>query len=252
MKISSLLLIPAVLVTLMLTPATAREPIEVGAYLYPPASYIDHDGKLSGVTVTLMDATLRQMGYNPKFRVMPFKRCLEFMREGMIPIMLPCVINDERLEYMRYSIDMYYIDSVLWKRGTDHKNCWQKFEDLRGLSIGATIGYAYGPEWDKAVDSGIFSVDYVGGQSPELTHFNKLLADRYDMFICERQLGDFIKEQNSPVFNNLSPCPKSVGPVRSFNAPISRKYFESFDLDPDDFLERFNATFKEVQKSLGD
>ena len=214
--------------------------IEVGAYIYPPASYLDEGGVLTGITVTALDATLRDMGYVPKFSTMPFRRCLESMKEGLFPIMLPCVINENRLKYMQYSAPVYFIDSVLWKRTDDDRPCWDDYDDLKRLRIGATLGYAYGPEWDAAVNAQIFTVDYVAGKAPEKAHFAKLEIRRTDMFICEKQLGQFIKEKYSPKFDNIVPCPKSVGPVRSFNAPISRKYFRDHNLDPDLFLKRFN------------
>lgn len=222
-------------------PMPSRKPvIKIGAYIYPPASYYNDDDVLTGKTVEALRSVLSSMGYRPRFVVLPFKRCLSLMRDGEFPIMLPCVINDDRLQYMRYSDPVYFINSVLWKRGSASGDCWERFEDLRGSVIGATNGYAYGPEWDKAVAERNFKVDMVFSENPEFIHFTKLLEKRNDMFICERNLGEFIKRRYAPRFDDIYPCPKSVGPVRPFCAPISRKYFEKHNLDPDEFLERFN------------
>ena len=148
--------------------------IEVGAYVFPPASYVDDNEQLTGITVRALDTALRAMGYEPKFTLMPFRRCLESMKDGLIPIMLPCVINESRLVYMQYSDPVYSIESVLWKKGRDMSECWNDFKDLAGLRIGASLGYAYGPEWDEAVAKQIFQVDYVGGRDPETAHFSKI------------------------------------------------------------------------------
>ena len=189
------------------------------------------------------------MGYEPKFTLMPFRRCLDSMKDGLIPIMLPCVINESRLVYMQYSDPVYYIDSVLWKKGKDSSNCWNDFKDLSGLRIGASLGYAYGPDWDEAVAKQIFQVDYVGGRDPETAHFSKILVNRSDMFICEKRLGQFLKEKHSPKFDSIHFCPKSAGLGRPFCTPISRKYFKDNRLDPYEFLKKLNEELAKIDKS---
>jgi len=221
--------------------------IKVGAYIYPPASYVDGSGKLTGKTVELLRAVLKNMGYEAEFEILPFKRCLETMKDGGLPLMLPCVINDERLTYMQYTEPLYFIDSVLWKQGMHQAACWDDFDDLKGRLVGATNGYAYGPEWDEAVASKMFKVDYVASENPDIRHFEMLLEGRADMFICERNLGQFIKDRFAPKFNDIHPCPKSVGPVRSFNAPISRKFFEDNNWDSESFLIHFNHELSKLK-----
>jgi len=201
-------------------PSSPRKPVlKVGAYIYPPAAYIDDDGALVGETVEALRAVLSGMGYKPQFVVMPFKRCLSFMRDGLFPIMLPCVINDDRLQYMMYSAPVYHIDSVLWKRGSDLSGCWEKFEDLRGKHIGATSGYAYGPEWDDAKGQQYFKVDTVSGEHPEFSHFSKLVEGRNTMFICEKKLGLFLKERYAPRFNDIFPARKALARSGHFARP---------------------------------
>lgn len=228
--------------------AVQLKPIVIGAFIYPPAAYLDDTGTLTGVTVEAVRTILQNMGYKPSFKVMPLKRCLADMQDGTLPVMLPCIVNIDRLEYMRYSEPVYYIDSVLWKNGQDLTGCWDNFEDLRGLRIGASNGYAYGPEWDGAVKRKVFKVDIVASSNPEFSHFAKLVAGRTDMFICGRTQGEFIKKRYAPRFDNIYPCPKGVGPIRSFNMPISRKYFMENGLAPDAFLSRFN---QELDSYLG-
>ena len=188
------------------------------------------------------------MGYVPEFVQMPFGRCLDSMKDGFIPIMLPCAKSPERLQYMQYSDQVYSVEAVLWKRKGTMPGCWDEYADLEGLTIGASMGYSYGPEWDKALEKKIFRVDYVSGSEPEIAHFSKLLVDRNDMFVCERRLGEFIKEKYSPKFDGIVSCPKGISPVRDFFVPISRSYFKINGMDPDDFLRRFN---EELAKRKG-
>ena len=63
---------------------------------------------------------------------------------------------------------------------------WQTIEDLKGMKIGGTIGYTYGQEFDRAVDSGKISIDWA---SLDLQNFKKLVAGRIDIFPQELDVG---------------------------------------------------------------
>jgi len=201
--------------------------------------------------VETVKKVLAAMGYTPRIVPMPFKRCLANMQDGNMPIMLPCAASEERLTYMRYSDPVYHITTVLWKKGRDMADCWRDYDDLAGLRIGVGLGYSYGAKWDEAVASGTFSLDFSGGKSPELTHFQMAAAGRVDMFISDLSVGLFLKKQYAPKFDDIYPCPKRIGEDRPFGAPISLKYFKDHGLSPDAFLDRFNSVLREVSPRRG-
>ncbi len=66
---------------------------------------------------------------------------------------------------------------------------WSTVADLEGLTVGITVSYTYGPEFDKAVDAGLVTVD--PAPSDEL-NFEKLLRGRIDLFPLDSLVGQHL------------------------------------------------------------
>jgi len=223
----------------------AKGPVfDVAAYLLPPTSRLAEDGVLHGDTVEEMGRVLTAMGYTPKFRVLPFRRCLEAMRNGDVPMMLPCVVNIERQSFMRFSDPVEYMRTVLWKRRTAPDGCWKTLDDLAGLRIGVIDGYYYGAKWQEALAAGTFRVEGSIGRDPNRANFRMLREDRVDMVVCDRRVGLFLQKENAPLFDDIIPCPGEIGSSTPLRSPISLKYFKQHGVSPDKFLRRFNAELK--------
>ena len=119
----------------------AKGPVfEVAAYLLPPMSGLDKGGNLRGETVDVIGRVLSAMGYTPKFKVLPFRRCLAAMRDGAVPLMLPCAVNIERQAFMRFSDPVDFMHTTLWKKGAGESGCWETLGDLAGRRIGVIEG----------------------------------------------------------------------------------------------------------------
>ena len=186
------------------SPVRAQGPvIQVAAWVFPPFAYVDDEGRIRGQAVEAVSNVLSAMGYAPKLKAMPFKRCLAHMRDGSMPIMLPCAASEERSTYMQYSEPVFHITTVLWKRGRDLSQCWRDYGDLAGLRVGVGLGYSYGADWDEAVAAGSFTLDAAGGRSSELTHFRMASQGRIDMFISDLSVGCFLKERYAPDFDDI-------------------------------------------------
>ena len=216
----------------------------VGAYILPPLSYLDEAGELRGESVDLVRRALAALDYEPEFRVLPMKRCLVGMADGDISMMLPVVVTPERSTYMRFSDPVLSLRSVLWKRGAGPSGCWETFADLAGKRIGTTLGYYYGPDWQQALAEGLFTVAEVSGRSPDRTLFLLLVEGRLDMLLCDLTIGRRLKERNSPLFDDVFPCPKLVGRAIPLSVPISQAYFKRHGMDGESFMDDFNAALK--------
>jgi polar amino acid transport system substrate-binding protein len=245
-RLGGMVLAAALAVCLAVGSVRAGGPVfEVAAYLLPPASRLDEAGDLHGETVELVGGILSDMGYTPRFRVLPFRRCLEAMRDGTVAMMLPCVVSIERQAYMRFSNPVAYMHTVLWKMGADPAGCWQTLDDLAGLRIGVIEGYYYGPEWQEALAAGTFRVEAGFGRDPNRANFRMLKEGRVDMVLCDRRLGLHLQKEYAPLFDAMVPCPGEIGAPTPLRAPVSLKYFKGRGLSPDGFLARFNALLRE-------
>lgn len=216
--------------------------LTVPAYVWPPFNILGDDGNWSGADIEITRDVLTQMGYNPVFVNVPFKRILREMSSGKYLCMVPCVEGGGREEYMLFSDPVSTIFSVLWKRKED-KRCWSTYDDLRGRTIGASP-YHYGAGFFEAAEAGKFKVQIVSHKSPELIHFKKLESKRIDMFICELSVGLYIQDKHSPAFDNMDYCEKGIGPTRPFSFAVSRKYFEGNEKEMNAFISEFNDVLR--------
>ena len=246
-RIGRALLAATLAVCLAAGVARASGPVfEVAAYLLPPTSQVDEDGRLHGEVVEKIGRILKDMGYTPKFRILPFRRCLEAMRDGTVPMMLPCVVSIERQGFMRFSDPVEYMHTVLWKKGTDPARCWETLDDLAGMRIGVIKGYYYGSKWQDALAAGTFRVEGSIGKEPNKANFRMLQEGRVDMVVCDRRLGLYLQKLNAPLFDDMVACPGEIGTGTALCTPVSLKYFKDRGFSPDEFLGRFNARLKNL------
>lgn len=222
------------------------EPLKILAYQWPPFNFKQKNNEYSGADTEIVRKVLGRMGYQVEFIDMPFKRILNELKQGNYPAMLPCVIGGGREEYLLFSIPVSSIYSVLWKKAED-KFTWDSYDQLRGRKIGASY-YHYGAGFLEAGENGMFELDMVAADSPELIHFNKLIDGKIDMFICELSVGLYIRHKHKPKFDSVDYCEKGVGPTRFFSFPISKKYFAKNGYDQAAFITLFNRELEQFAK----
>jgi polar amino acid transport system substrate-binding protein len=217
------------------------KPLYIPCYVWPPFNIKNKDKTWSGADADISKAVLSRMGYTVKWLDMPFKRILEEMRKGTYAVMLPCVIGGGREDYMLFSAPVSSIYSVLWKKKNDPFE-WQKYDDLKGKTVGASF-YHYGAGFfDAANKKQKFTLDMVAHKTPELVHFRKLIEGKTNLFICELSVGLYIRHENRPEFDEVTYCRTGVGPARPFCLPVSRKYFEGHENAMHQFINDFNLT----------
>lgn len=95
-------------------------------------------------------------------------------------------------------VDFIYSDPVLdetfvFFHRRDQFFDWDTFEDLEGLTLGAVIGYSYGPGLDAAMENGIVQVEWVRDDE---ANFRKLLAGRIDAYPQEVKVGQYFKRKH--------------------------------------------------------
>lgn len=154
--------------------------------------------------------------------------------------------------------DFHYSDPVLEEQFVffhlaEQAFDWASVEDLAGMALGGGIGYSYGSDFDRALESGLFSLERV---SSTQQNFLRLLAGYIDAFPEERSVGYYTLNQNLhqvdasffthhplPLLNNNSFLlfPRSLDSSGDLMARFNRRlqifrdtgryqqYFEDFD-----------------------
>ena len=166
--------------------AFANDKIVIGVNILEPWR-MKNDGIVEGPDIEVAKKIAEKLSLTLEFRHAPFIRCLAWMKEGSIDMMMGLLKNEEREAYIHF-IEPYYKSksnkSFYVLKG--NKNLITKYEDLYGLKIGVKRGAKYFPQFDEDKKLNKFPVnDYK-------QNFEKLIAKRIDTFIITKDQGEYL------------------------------------------------------------
>ncbi|WP_432735278.1 substrate-binding periplasmic protein [Maridesulfovibrio sp. FT414] len=159
---------------------------------FPPWKITDGD-RIDGINIILTRKLLDKVDLTPEFVARPWNRGLSMMKKGQADMMNGILKRPEREEYMiyidppykSYSTKAFY---VLKGRSL----LIRKYEDLKGLSIGTTLGSKFFHRFDE--DTSLIK-DAV---KDNVLNIKKLLVGRIDTFIATETVADYmIKQQGA-------------------------------------------------------
>jgi polar amino acid transport system substrate-binding protein len=232
--------LPIVLLGLLLSlgssaaPVARKKPVIKLATAHFPPFRIHEGGVLSGSDVEIVQEIFRRMGFEPEIEVAPFKRVFAMAGEGQVAAIFSLTRNPEREKVLLFSDPVSSVSDALFKRA-DNKLEWNSYPDLKGLTIGMSLGYSYPEQFLNAMDANIFRPDQVASAEPELTHLRKLQQGRIDLAICEISVCSWLIARNKAELGNLVPMKKLIAAPRPFLVGFSKKW-----PDADGLRRKFN------------
>lgn len=163
--------------------AGERIPLSISVGDWPP--YFHEDGDGHGIGARLVRDVFAAEGYEVTFHFLPWKRAYYEAADGKHDATAIWMHTPEREAEFIYSAPVLQERFVLFHRKSSAID-WQEVADLAGLRLGGSIGYSYGPEFDRAIDDHTLTMEWVA--SPEL-NFRRLLHGRIDAFPEEINVG---------------------------------------------------------------
>jgi len=124
-------------------------------------------------------------GVKVEYTFCPWARAMDYTKKGVTVASSAWYWNEERAKYFHFS-DPVFVEQQVFFHLKERPFGWQKMDDLKGIRIGAMIGYFYGKNFKQAEDSGILKVDRIA--SDEL-NFKKLLAHRVNIVVVSLFVG---------------------------------------------------------------
>ena len=112
---------------------------------FAPYEFV-RDGKVVGIDIDLSNRIFRKMGYEPEYKIMPWKRAWYYVQEGMADIILTTSRKAPREPYVWYpEEDMWQGDFVFfYKKGRFNPDQLSlNFAKKHGLKIGIIHGNSY-------------------------------------------------------------------------------------------------------------
>ena len=120
-----------------------------------------------------------------EYRYLPWLRSVKNVESGESDGTFPVIRTPERNETTISSREPVLVEETVFFRMKDLKFDWSGFDDLRGYSIGGTVGYAY---MQVLEDAGLL-IEYV---PYEELNFRKLAAGRIDLYPASLHAGIYL------------------------------------------------------------
>jgi polar amino acid transport system substrate-binding protein len=216
-----------------------RQELTISVGDWPPFFVESEPGE--GMVARLVRDVFAEQGYDVTFQFLPWKRAYREAAIGRHDATAIWMYAKDRVDDFRYSDPVMKEQFVLFHR-KDADIQWQEVEDLAGLTLGASIGYSYGPEFDRAAEQGVLTVERAA--SPEL-NFRKLLYGRIDAFPEEINVGYYIlrRETDNPDTGKITHHPRPILENESF------LLFPRGNPETDVHLSAFNRGLRDFRES---
>lgn len=154
------------------------------------APYVfQHNGQPRGIDYEVASQVFARLGVEVEWQFLPWKRCLAMAEQGLADGILDIFQTDARQPYMVYGSEpMSEVEFVLFQSRT-RRHAVTHLDDLAGLTVGTSPGYAYGKAFTEASH-------FKREAAP--THeanFGKLVLGRIDLVITDRRVGHYLLRQ---------------------------------------------------------
>ncbi len=153
----------------------------------PWAPYVyEEQGVMRGLDYETTVIVFERLGVEVQWQFLPWKRCLAMLDQGQADGALDIFHSHDRDALLLYpSEPLSDVEFVLFY-ANERPHPVQTLDDARGLTVGTSPGYLYGPEFSN---SPLFK------REPAPSHdanFGKLLLGRVDLVITDRRVGQHV------------------------------------------------------------
>lgn len=177
-----------ILLLACLSPLALGERLRLVTDDWAPYAY-QQNGQPRGIDYEVTTLVFKRLGVEVEWQFLPWKRCLVMIEQGLTDGILDIFRNESRQPYLVYAPEpMSEVEFVLFQSRT-RRHAVTYLEDLAGLTVGTSPGYAYGAAFNEAA--------YFKRETAP-THeanFGKLMLGRIDLAITDRKVGQYLLRQ---------------------------------------------------------
>ncbi len=161
------------------------KPLIIVTDIWPPY-VIEEENKVSGTDVDITHAVFKKMGIPIDIKILPWKRCVELVKQNKVDGILDISLTEERKTFLHYpNSPISTGTTVFFKRSKDNIT-FTNLSDLNRKRTGAILGYNYCQELDS--QEFIINAERVSNLDQ---NFHKLLAGRIDLLVEVDSVGLF-------------------------------------------------------------
>lgn len=147
-----------------------------------PYRFYNEDDKLVGFDVDILNEIMDKLNVEYHIELVNSStRLTKMWQSPDVDMVFTLSKKQERLELLTYAKESHI--NLSWnffiRKENEHKIFFDSYEDLAGLNVGATSGFAYTTAFWEAAEQGVFTLDTVVDNKLNL---KKLVHGRFDTF----------------------------------------------------------------------
>lgn len=176
------------LLLICLSPLAQAERLRLVSDDWAPYIYWE-DGQPRGIDYEVTSEVLKRLGIDVDWQLMPWKRCLAMVQQGLADGVVDIFQIDSRKPFMFYPDEPLSNAEFVLFQNNAKPHAIERLEDLEGLTVGTSPGYTYNPA---------FSESPLFRREPAPTHeanFGKLMLGRIDLLVTDRRAGRQLRRQ---------------------------------------------------------
>lgn len=161
--------------------------ITVATVPYEPFIIYDVENDVaSGIDIDIINKIYLDAGYQIEYKMVPWDTSIAMAKKGLVDILPTIEINEERKEFLDFSINYRYESGYNFYTSKDKNISINSIDDLRNKRVGVLTGYKYYEEFDKNTS---FQRDF---SFKEDIMFQKLLKGQIDVIILNSYSGNYL------------------------------------------------------------
>ncbi|MBI5519545.1 MAG: amino acid ABC transporter substrate-binding protein [Desulfovibrio sp.] len=165
--------------------AACRELVYAANPSYPPYHWAEGESAYAGASVELLALALPP-GVRARPVVLPWRRTLEWARQGKVDLILSLRITPERTDYLLFTAHRSFSNPIVVFVRRDRVFPFKQWADLKGRRGGVSFGDRFGNGFDE-----YWRAELTVEEAPTMeSNFAKLEAGRIDYFVTSRYVGE--------------------------------------------------------------
>ncbi|UVL83627.1 transporter substrate-binding domain-containing protein [Pseudomonas sp. B21-028] len=201
----------------------------------PWAPYVfEENGKILGLDYETTAIVFKRLGIDVEWQLLPWKRCLAMLEQGLADGALDIFHSDERDSMLLYPSEPLSDVEFVMFHANARPHPFRTLADLSGLTVGTSPGYLYSQAFREST---LFKRETAPTHE---ANFGKLQLGRIDLLITDRRVGRHLLKQMQ-LGDQISENPIVVSRQSQYLA-VRRK--AGMDL----LVQRFSAELKRFKR----
>ena len=192
----------------------------------------------TGIIIDIVDEIMSRMGYEPKYDITIWARAFNDAAKGYSSALIPAMKTEDREKSLWYPEEPLLLLRMSLFKAKNTKTRWNgSMSSLQNSHVAVVRGAKVSPEFDQALDSGLFNIE-------KRTNFDLLMqavAARRANYGAADQLMGLWAAKNHGILNQVEVAEPYLEEVPVYIAFSKERVNEEFVVRFSDALKRFKA-----------